>query len=776
MESLKENVGWKVSRLLLLLSLVVVFGFAVGLKRPKLADDETMASMGLNSGELVTVDQVSKSEMAFKMNGHDYMMDYRFISMRSEKFKLMVQSETGELVETEAPPVSTIRGTLRGVEGSQVTGCMTEEGCCALIEMPTGENCFIQPADNPALPGVHVVYDVDDVVDLGLQCGCITPIAEANDEEGLTVQDAADVANLRQCETIVDADFEYYSIFGSVSATNARMEMLLNIANRQYESEVDIRLTVSSSIVRSSANDPYTSSDGGVFIDEVQDYYTGTSITGDVCHVFTGKDDLFRGTTRINGIARFRGTLANRIPSICTEDGIGISKHQSALSNHAATLAHEIGHNFSLPHCNCPGHTMNTSSSGALDFHNTISVPPLAAARDSLTCLSRIGPIGFGLTGSQNNDDFIDAIRISGLNFTVSGSNTNATTQSAEEDLRITGSTVWCYVDANANGTLTIDSFGSDFDTQLHVYESVPGSSLAGLELVANNDDTRDPTTGSLRQSRVTFDVTAGNRYQIRTGGFRSSTFIGPGSEGNIRLNGSFTVRDEGPCGSNVQILNGELVIRGTQGPDNIVVTQVAGMLVVDYNQQCMELFDVADVSRVFISGFGGADFIQASVSVPTLLDGGFGADEIIGGNAVNDINGGPGADLISGGPQNDMILAGRGQDTVFSFAGDDTLIGGDAADHLVGGQGNDILMGGLGFDTLIGNAGNDVLTGNAGADTLDGGPDDDELSGLGGSDSLSGGSGDDVIRGGAGFDTINGGPGVDVALDRGEIEISIEN
>ena len=229
-------------------------------------------------------------------------------------------------------------------------------------------------------------------------------------------------------------------------------------------------------------------------------------------------------------------------------------------------------------------------------------------------------------------------------------------------------------------------------------------------------------------------------------------------------------------CPDQIAIVGDELIIRGTQGPDDMIVSQIDGALTVDYNQTCAAQFPSSSISRIVISGFGGADFIRTDVTIPTLIAGGFGADEIYGGEGANAIHGGPGGDMIWGGPENDFINAGRGIDTVYALQGDDDIIGGDADDLLMGGSGDDFLMGGLGGDTLLGDAGSDFLVGNVGADTLDGGPGNDELTGLGGPDSLSGGSGNDTIRGGEGFDTINGGDGFDTALDNGEIEISIEN
>ena len=143
-------------RISLVTGFVVALGFMAGLSRPKDVTDEIMPMLGLKSGELVTIDQeqVGKSEMAMTMNGQDYMIDYTLHSNRSKQFRLLVQQENGELVEQEAPVVRTIRGTLRGVEGSGVVGCITENGCCAKIKFPSGDCCYIEPVngtiDNPS--------------------------------------------------------------------------------------------------------------------------------------------------------------------------------------------------------------------------------------------------------------------------------------------------------------------------------------------------------------------------------------------------------------------------------------------------------------------------------------------------------------------------------------------------------------------------------------------------------------------------------------------------
>ena len=217
------------------------------------------------------------------------------------------------------------------------------------------------------------------------------------------------------------------------------------------------------------------------------------------------------------------------------------------------------------------------------------------------------------------------------------------------------------------------------------------------------------------------------------------------------------------------------LTVEGTQQADDIFVTQVGNQIQVMVNDVSTGVFDLADITRVEIFGFGGGDTIEVDAAVPTFISGGFGADDIIGGSLQNEIQGGPGPDLIFGGPLADNINAGRGQDTVNGLAGNDIIVGGDAADMLFGGGGNDEIAGGLGADTIYGGPGSDCILGNTGADDLFGGGGNDFLSGQGGPDEIFGGAGSDDLTGGEGFDTLNGGPGVDNALDNGEVETSIE-
>ncbi|QAU35555.1 M10 family metallopeptidase C-terminal domain-containing protein [Janthinobacterium sp. 17J80-10] len=193
-------------------------------------------------------------------------------------------------------------------------------------------------------------------------------------------------------------------------------------------------------------------------------------------------------------------------------------------------------------------------------------------------------------------------------------------------------------------------------------------------------------------------------------------------------------------------------------------------------------------------------------------IDGGDGADTLIGGLGADTINGGNGVDMLdytstgtsvtvnllagtaSDGSGTDTVLnveninGGSGADTLIGDAGNNRIDGSFGSDSLSGGDGNDTLIGGTGFDTLNGGNGIDLVdytamtgavtvnlgTGTAsdstgGTDTLlnveyvNGGAAGDTLIGNAANNRIEGRNGNDTITGAAGSDTLIGGAGNDV-------------
>lgn len=120
------------------------------------------------------------------------------------------------------------------------------------------------------------------------------------------------------------------------------------------------------------------------------------------------------------------------------------------------------------------------------------------------------------------NDEFANAITIAG-DSTNSGTNAEATKQVLEPRHAGNngGKSVWWKWTAPANGSVAMDTIGSNFDTTLAVYK---GGSFATLSLIKQDND-----GGTARTSKVTFNAKKGTTYRIAVDGYN-------GASGNIKL------------------------------------------------------------------------------------------------------------------------------------------------------------------------------------------------------------------------------------------------
>ncbi len=108
------------------------------------------------------------------------------------------------------------------------------------------------------------------------------------------------------------------------------------------------------------------------------------------------------------------------------------------------------------------------------------------------------------------NDAFAAAQAIGAAAGTVGGSTVGATKEPGEPNHagNAGGRSVWFSWTAPNDGTATLDTIGSSFNTLLAVYT---GASVAGLAQIASNDD----ISTAQAQSRLSFAATGGTTYRI---------------------------------------------------------------------------------------------------------------------------------------------------------------------------------------------------------------------------------------------------------------------
>lgn len=391
------------------------------------------ATLGLTASRLFEFATVRKAEEPFStvvpVNGNLLTIDLEPSSLRAPNYKLLVQDATGELIEADPGPSVTMRGSIRGLQGTQVAGSLLDDGLYLSLRMPAGERFFVEPVGR-RVPGAkaadHVVYNITDVIPNGGTCGveqtprqmligaAVKAREQADQADGGKPQAAEAPAGgvagapsgvaggLGSCiaEIAFDADFEFFQTWGSVSAAQNRISTIINAVNVQYETEVGITHTITTIIVRSAEPDPYSSTDPGTLLDQMQNHWNTaqSAVVRDMAQLFTGKE--LAGSTI--GLATLAQTCNEfNAYSLVQSDCCGPFGCSTDLT------AHELGHTWSATHCSCPSFTMNPSLTCVNTFHPTESVPEIIAFRDSLTCLDCTPPCGE--PGQQTNTVATDA-------------------------------------------------------------------------------------------------------------------------------------------------------------------------------------------------------------------------------------------------------------------------------------------------------------------------------------------------------------------------------
>ena len=359
---------------------------------------EVNTTLGLSSSQVLPVivagDPSGTTTAIVEVGGNPLYLQLAPHSVRGEDFEVLAQGADGSWTPVPAEPSRTVRGEVSGLAGSSVAGSLTADGGLeAVIELPDGTSYWVQPLAgvvDGAAPGQHVLYEASDVIDTGRRCGLEAlpnpyPSTGLFQPKGQTSKGSA----LSVAELACDADFEYFTDYGSVGATQNRIESVVNTMNAQYEAEVGITHTITTILVRTSASQPYTSTDAVTLLNQFRDEWNAnqSGVQRDVAQLFTGKE-IQGGTIGIAWV----GVVCN----LSFAYGVVQSDFNGAFSCATDLSAHELGHNWDADHCSCTSNTMNPFITCANTFHPTFSIPEIISYRDSVSCLDGGGGPGGG--------------------------------------------------------------------------------------------------------------------------------------------------------------------------------------------------------------------------------------------------------------------------------------------------------------------------------------------------------------------------------------------
>jgi hypothetical protein len=187
-----------------------------------------------------------------------------------------------------------------------------------------------------------------------------------------------------------------------------------------------------------------------------------------------------------------------------------------------------------------------------------------------------------------------------------------------------------------------------------------------------------------------------------------------------------------------VGVLNGQLQIVGTDHDDHVTVNRTGNGLYkvhADFLPDSPRDVPAAGITSMVIVLCDGDDHatVAGTINLPTVIDGGEGADHLNGGRGPNVILGGGDDDMIVGGDGQDLLIGDAGADRIVGNQGDDIMIAGSATGP--SGAGNPIVLYDELLDillewdslraraitrpklTITGDADADVLTSSAGTD-----------------------------------------------------------
>lgn len=156
---------------------------------------------------------------------------------------------------------------------------------------------------------------------------------------------------------------------------------------------------------------------------------------------------------------------------------------------------------------------------------------------------------------------------------------------------------------------------------------------------------------------------------------------------------------------------------------------------------------------------YDGTD--NLAIAYDTIIEnaiGGSGDDRLIGNAVANVLDGGLGADTMLGGDGSDIYSVDNSGDLVIesntkASTGGTDLVNSYLSGYTLGASIENARILSTTTANLTGNDINNILTGNAAANILIGNAGADKLIGSGGADSLTGGKGTDVLTGGKGAD-----------------------
>jgi hypothetical protein len=332
------------------LLLAVVLSLAcASAQQVQLAPPSLLGQFDVSAGTLqtLTVPAGSPKSVSVKVviAGEPRTIDLAMHDVRGPGFQLLERNASG-LTPLPTPPCVTYRGFLAEEPTTRVAATVVNGSIEAMIHRaPTGPNVVgqtwvVQPirrAQPNASAALHIVYRATDSDPLPYQCGTDTTGVQPSTSTAMP-----DVTVT--CEIAIEADRQFYQWNGnSVTQTQNDITNVMNQVDFIFDRDCDVTYSVVTIIV--TTTNVYTTNDSGGLLSEFASNWNAnnSAIHRDIAHLFTGRN--LSGS--VIGVAY--------LSTVCSQtNGYGLSQSDftNNFNSRVGLTSHELGHNFSAPHCN----------------------------------------------------------------------------------------------------------------------------------------------------------------------------------------------------------------------------------------------------------------------------------------------------------------------------------------------------------------------------------------------------------------------------------------
>ncbi len=293
------------------------------------------------------------------------------IDLRAPGYVAEVTATSGRIRTSARPAAATYKGSLPGLQNSQVRFTLNGARIEGLILTPA-DWYYVEPLRNfvrSAMRSDLIVYRRSDIREQAFgDCGTTLAHRIGQAREGFAMRATEGEGSVRVAQIATEADYEYVTALGDSTSANNEILQILNQVSGIYETEVGISFQVVYQHAWATASDPYSSTAASGILSEFTNHWAANppGMGYDLAHMWTGKN--MDGSTV--GIA-WLGVVCS-----APRHSYGVSQRLTAVPAKYIVTAHEIGHNFGATHpdqadppqTTCANTIMNSSIGTGVSF------------------------------------------------------------------------------------------------------------------------------------------------------------------------------------------------------------------------------------------------------------------------------------------------------------------------------------------------------------------------------------------------------------------------